>query len=312
MSCGDTGTTVIKMHREGQFDACLSRVSSCSYACCGFGTLGNFISPLVGEIELAKEQGLSFDHLTLLDQPDGTTRVQCNRPCVGGEYKSIDCAIYPAFIASECGTKFLVADNRKCPIPHNELLETLRLAQDISIQWELDHPGTLKSMARDAKDFRAYQPFPYAIELDGTVRLLSEAELLEITPVELLPEGYIAKFTGVELEGYSGRGTPEDQSIDLDQKMKPLTGSAYEVRAKAGDVGNVKSPADLMDYLGKCEAVFFNDRSFTEFKDSKFSRYFQPITPGLKLAMGELGSIGDVPVYLLPDATMPFQVALRG
>lgn len=312
MSCGDTGTTVIKMHREGQFDACMSRVSTCGYACCGFGTLGNFISPFPGEIELAKEQGLSFDHLTLLDQPDGSTRVQCNRPCVGGEFKSIDCAIYPAWIASECGTKFLVADNRKCPIPHNELLETLRLAQDIAIQWELEHPGTLKSMAKDGRDFRAYQPFPYALEFDGTIRPLSDAEILEITPVELLPEGYIAKFTGVELEGYSGRGTPQDQPVDLEQKMKPLTGSAYEVRAKAGNVGNVKSEEDLMDYLNQCEAVFMTNESHVALYSGRFGKHYHPVTRHIKVRLGQVGDISGVPVYLLPDASMPIQVALRG
>lgn len=221
MACGDTGTTVIGMEREGQFDGCQNRTHICGYACCKFD-LNNFIYAFPGEIEAAEKQGLSFDHLNVEKLDDGGAKIQCTRPCVAGEFKSIDCAIYGVWIASECGTKFLVADNRKCPVPHNELLELARHAQEICLSWERKYPGTLKGMANAAKDFTAYQPFDHAIELDGTVRKLDQSEIDAITPKELLGDDFIAKFSGVDLDGYSGTSTPEDQAIDTSVKLRPL------------------------------------------------------------------------------------------
>lgn len=208
----ETGTTVIKNFR-GVFDACQSRVGICGFACCQFGVLGNWIYALPGEIEEAKSKGLSFDHLTVEEMADGGARVNCNRPCVEGEFKSIDCAIYPIFIANDDGTQFIVADHRKCPIPNNEILEHAKKAQALCLEWERSHPGTLKGMANASKGFKAYQPFPWALELDGTVRKLSEDELKAITPNEVLADDYVAKFKGVDIKAYSGTETPEDGSL---------------------------------------------------------------------------------------------------
>lgn len=306
-----TGTTVMNMPREGQFDACQSRVGVCGYACCQFGKLGNWIYAFPGEVELAQEKGLSFAHLEVEPLDDGGHKVHCMRPCVEGEFKSIDCAIYPAWIASECGTKFLVADNRKCPIPHNELLETLRNAQQVAIDWERKHPGTLAGMAKAAKGFKAYQPFGYAIEWDGTVRQLSDEEVAEITPDELLEPEYIAKFSGVDLDGYTGRGTPEDQPVNTDEMLEPLKGSAEYAFGTSKHLVKADSLKEILDNANLYSRIFLNPFGWRALlQEEELHQQFDLVNSEVDTKLGFLGYAlhseapgGKVPVFT--DAGRP-------
>jgi hypothetical protein len=318
----DTGTTVVNMPREGQFDACMSRVSTCGYACCQFGKLGNWIYAFPGEVDLATEQGLSFAHLEMEPLEDGGHKVHCMRPCVGGEFKSIDCAIYPAWVANEAGTMFLVADNRKCPIPHNELLETLRNAQQVALDWEARKPGTLKGMAAAAKGFKAYQAFDHAIEFDGTVRKLTDEEFASIQPNELLEPGYIAKFKGIELEGYTGTTTPEDQPIPENTLVPPLKGSVEEAFFSAKHIVKQDSLSQLLENLGLFEAVFINPEGFAVLlADPKAVEAFEATPTTLQVkTKGHIGwfEIGadKVPVYTDNGRNrfmeFPYMARLRG
>ena len=214
-----TGWTVIDNIDHGVFDACQQRVDLCGYACCKFGKLGNWIKALPGEAEEARKRGLSFAHLDLQSEDETGAAFICNRPCKAGEFKSIDCAIYPLFIANETATQFVIADHRKCPIPSDRLIGHARHAQAIGFQWEANHPGTLKAMAAAAKAFIAYQPFPWEIGLNGDVRRLTEDETIAITPNDTLPDDYVpdwtptGRFEGVDVTIYGAKRTPEDTPL---------------------------------------------------------------------------------------------------
>lgn len=214
----NTGTTVLNLVRDGKFDSCINRNNICHYACCK--TEWGFIYLLPSELEAATSLGLKLTHLEIIEEFNfGGSRARCLRPCTPGDLKPIDCAIFPVWIANEEATKFLVSDNRVCPIPHNELLATMRLAQVIALQAELRTPGTLKGMVLAGKEFMGFHAFPYAIELDGQVRSLSEEEVKEIQPINKLNDHYVAEFHEVAVGLYSDVGTPDDKPISTNIRL---------------------------------------------------------------------------------------------
>ena len=223
---GETGTTVLPdeiSSRNGAFEACQKRTDICGYACCQFGKLGNWIYALPGEIEEARQQGLSFGHLEVEEMPDGGAQVKCLRPCVAGEFKSIDCAVYGLFPANVERTRFIVADSRKCPIPSRELIDHARWAQRVLLDWDKLHPGTMEGAIAAGKKFKAYQPFPFEVPVDGSeVRGLTEEECNEIAPEETLPSSYTPKYENIPVEVmplYTGMGTPEEDVVKQERQF---------------------------------------------------------------------------------------------
>lgn len=190
----ETGNTVVEW--DGTFRECQTRTGQCRYACCKFGALGNWIFALPGEVETADEQGLSKDHLQIEDYGEGS-KIVCQRPCVSGEYKPIDCAIYPLSPANEAVTEFIVASNQKCPIPYEELLEHASKVRDVLLKWETEHPGSIASLVKAGKSYKGYQALPYRLDVYfttiGVVQTLgyqflplSEKEIAAIQPNEVL------------------------------------------------------------------------------------------------------------------------------
>ena len=120
-----TGTTVRDF--DGTFPECQARVHICDYACCKFGPMGNWIATYPGEVEKARNLGLGFDHLVVTEQQQqqqqqqhvaaegdalslpveasssNTCSVTCIRPCVGGEFKSIDCLVGDSLVLTNHG-----------------------------------------------------------------------------------------------------------------------------------------------------------------------------------------------------------------
>lgn len=226
----DTGSVVYKIDpikneegkcRDGQFVACQDKQHLCGYACCGFG-LGNWIFAFPGELEKAQEQGLTTGHLDISVEGNGH-KIVCQRPCVRGEWKPIDCAIYPLWIAGHDKDNdiyyLITADNRKCPISQMKLFDKAREAVEVSVGWDQEHPGTLDGMVAAAKEYRAYVPFKYGYDRkNDTFFELTQAKLDEITPNVVLPDDFEHKYG----EGYSAMSTPEDAELAKDLSMIPV------------------------------------------------------------------------------------------
>lgn len=199
-----TGQTVLKT--VGIIKACTDRQKICNYACCKFN-VGNWIMMLPGELEAAHEQKLSVASLDISE--DGVAAV-CQKPCVQGDLKPLDCSWYPLFPANETATKFLVADHRKCPIPNHELVKTMFEVSASALAWDARHPGSLKQMVEASRNFVGYLPFPYKIEGDQAI-LMDADELSELMPPHQLPEDYQCKEWPVKLPGYTATNTPDEQ-----------------------------------------------------------------------------------------------------
>lgn len=163
-----TGTGVVD-GEDGVFEACQSRVHQCGYACCQFGVIGNWISLLPNEREQAEKAGLKMDHLTSVSKGEGMDAVNCTRPCVTGEFKPLDCQIYPLWPSNLDATEFIVASHSKCPIPYEELIPLAVKVGKMIRDWDLHNPGTLQVCVDSAPGFVAYERFPYRVHLSGEV-----------------------------------------------------------------------------------------------------------------------------------------------
>ena len=227
-----TGTTVRDF--DGTFPECQARVHICDYACCKFGPMGNWIATYPGEVEKAKELGLGFGHLMLVPQTtfvqskegddnpalkieviSNTCSVTCRRPCVEGEFKSIDCAIYPLFPANDDASLFIVADHRKCPIPNSQLMgwaiKVRRLLEEI----EAETPGIIANMAKNGQGFKGYQAFPYRVwgSMALPLRKFEVHTLFQHYVFEDVTCKYAVGDTIKSL--YTATNTPEDAGYSL-------------------------------------------------------------------------------------------------
>ena len=162
-----TGTGVVE-GENGVFEACSSRTHLCGFACCKFGTIGNWISLLPGEMDRAQSLGLSTDHLNPVAK-DGVIALNCTRPCDGKDLKPLDCQFYPLWPSNMEVTEFIVATNTKCPIPYELLKGRALWVQRMAFEWERLNPGSIAVMVKSAGDFVAYQPFPYTIKAGEVV-----------------------------------------------------------------------------------------------------------------------------------------------
>lgn len=215
----DTGTTVRDF--DGTFPECQARVHICDYACCKFGPMGNWIATYPGEVEEARNLGLGFDHLvvTPLDT-NAACSVTCIRPCVGGEFKSIDCAIYPLFPANDDASLFIVADHRKCPIPNSQLMgwaiKVRRLLEEI----EAETPGTIANMAKNGQGFKGYQAFPFRVwgSMALPLRMFEVHSLFKDYQFEPVTCKY--DVTPLIKSLYTSTNTPEDAGYPL-AEIKP-------------------------------------------------------------------------------------------
>jgi len=179
-----TGTTVIEW--DGTFPECQKCIALCNYACCKFGDLGNWIFTLPGELEEAACQDLSRDHL-IIEKFHGGERVTCNKPCHKGDFKPIDCAIYPFAPLNEELTLFLVGHPNKCPIPPDDLFWHLKKTCFILQNWETEHPGSIKALVEAAHGYKGYVVFPYRLILEAsTVIPVTRQDIADLILPEIL------------------------------------------------------------------------------------------------------------------------------
>lgn len=98
----------------------------CNHACCEFAN-GNFIALYPGELEKAKQAGLSVDHLLATPDEAGGHRAICqakNKARCDDGYKPLDCASYPLFpvVASDGALKTFLKGS-KCPLRMEHLTD---------------------------------------------------------------------------------------------------------------------------------------------------------------------------------------------
>ena len=132
----DSAKTVL--NDEGVFSACMTRQSVCNYSCCKFRE-DEWIMLLPGEYELAQQQNMKFGHLNIVNKGHAIY-ADCLKPCQSGDFKPVDCSWYPLFPANASATLFLATDNRKCPIPIDELVEKML---DVQAAFPLNHQNLL-------------------------------------------------------------------------------------------------------------------------------------------------------------------------
>jgi len=211
----ETGSTLFEDF-DGTFTACHDRVKICGYACCDHSKLGNMIFAGPGEIEDAKRKNLSFEHLRISEQGNGHC-VQCTRPCVEGEFKSIDCSIYPLYPASSDGVLWTVSDRRKCPIPIHELTSHALRCRRVVLQQEKEYPGMLSAMVEAGKELTGHYLFPYFVLSHDVIRISHEQykELAGVFSRPPMKEGtetpYNLPFEYKKL--YGPLQTPEDGDL---------------------------------------------------------------------------------------------------
>lgn len=100
--------------------------NGCNFTCCDF-SVGNYIVLYPGELDAAREQGLSIDHLEISDGHRGGHRaICCAKDCTTCDegYKPLDCASYPFFpTINDAGEIEAGIKGSKCPLQATQVPE---------------------------------------------------------------------------------------------------------------------------------------------------------------------------------------------
>ena len=124
---------------------------ACNFNCCTLDD-DNYIYLFPWELDAAKKEGLSVEHLKVMK--DNSQNAHCLKPCTDeNDYKPVNCATYPLYPINENLDSWVRGAKSRCPITNERLAKQIQVVSTGLRKIEKEHAGSIKMLVDMIREY---------------------------------------------------------------------------------------------------------------------------------------------------------------